>query len=98
MRRPESHLVVRRLTRSAVGEEHHVRVCLVAELQGGSRLHDNETSGREGKTLDRLAKKHRQSSLDDAKHFLLDWLSVASPLGAWRVPPEVRLRVLKVGM
>jgi hypothetical protein len=60
-------------------------------------LHDNETSGREGKTLDRLAKKHRQGSLDDAEHFFLHWLPVASPLDAWRIAPEVRLRVLKVG-
>jgi hypothetical protein len=66
-------------------------------LDGGSRFHNNEASGREGKTLDRLAKKNRQRSFDDAKDFFLHRLPVASPVGAWRVAPEVRLRVSKVG-
>jgi hypothetical protein len=83
--------------RSAVGEEEDVRVSVVEELDGGSRLHHNEASGREGKTLDRLAQRHRQDSLDDAKDFFLHRLSVASPMGAGREAPEVRLRVLKGG-
>lgn len=84
--------------RSPVRKEDNVGFRLVAQLKGGSGLHDNKTSSRQLESLGWVTKKHRQGSLDDAKHLFLNWLPVATATRPGRIAPEIRLGVSQAGV
>jgi len=79
--------------RSPIRKEDNIGVRLIAQLKRGSGFHYNNTPRRQLEPLGWVTKEHGQGALDDAEHFLLNWLAVATAARPRRVSPEVRLRV-----